>query len=202
MAGRQKENDSPDRTVRAKKSIGKISILICIFTAALVINGVFWIVDRNVMIHNAEEALSELKTRSSVQNIELSELITAAYSAGKADGGSDDVFVRSTALKKGTTEQSNKHGIVLENRKKLTLTGVEDVSDFNERKIVASTELGQLTITGHSLHISAFDPKTGELCVRGTIDSLVYSEKKKITARFMDSIRESLSTRLNPVATT
>jgi sporulation protein YabP len=161
MAGRQKEIDRPDRTVRAKKTFGTISILICIFVAALVIDGVFWITGRNLNIPDADEALSGLKT--------------AAYSAEKADGGSDD---------------SNKHGIVLENRKNMTLTGVEEVSDFDERKIVLVTELGQLTITGRSLRILYFKTDIGDLRVDGTIDSLVYADKKKNKIDIFGRIKE------------
>ena len=128
--------------------------------AALVINGVFWTVDRNVKIHIAEEALSELKTMSSIQNIELSEL--KAYPAENAVGG------WTMALQEGTTAQSNTHGIVLEDRKSMTLTGVKDVSDFNERKIVLMTEMGQLTITGRSLNIRHFILVTLNGCRRQT----------------------------------
>ena len=103
----------------------------------------------------------------------LSELKTAAYSAQKADGGS----VRNIALQKESTDQSNNHGIVLEDRKSMTLTGIKEVSSFNEQKIVASTETDQLTITGRSLHLANFDPKTGDMRVEGTIDSLVYEDK-------------------------
>ena len=106
------------------------------------------------------------------QNL-LSELKTAAYSAQKADGGS----VRNIAVQKESTEQSNNHGIVLDDRKSMTLTGIKEVSDFNEQKIVASTETDQLTITGRSLHLAKFDPKTGDMRVDGTIDSLVYEDK-------------------------
>lgn len=147
MAGKQKESDSRDRSVRTKKAIDTISIIICIFATALVINGLFWIVGQNVKIDNAEDALSGLKT--------------AAYSA------------------EGAEEQSNKHDIALEDRKNMKLTGVENVEDFTEQKIVVQTELGLLTITGRSLHIGGFDTKTGDMQVKGTIDSLVYSDKKK-----------------------
>ena len=180
MAGRQKEIYSPDRTVRAKKPIGKISILICIFMAALVISGVFWIVDLNVKIHIAEKALSELKT--------------AAYSAEKANGGSDDVFVRNMALQKEAIVQSNKHSIALENREHLTLTGIKEVADFNERKIVLLTEPGhQLTITGRSLKIIYFKTITGALRVDGIIDSLVYTDMIKSKERFWERLKETFA---------
>ena len=75
---------------------------------------------------------------------------TASYSAEMADG------VFNMALQKGPTEQSKKHDIVLEDRKNLTLTGVKDVSGFDEQKVILQTELGELTIKGGNLHINDF----------------------------------------------
>ena len=180
MVVRQNETDSPNRTARAKKSIGKISILIFIFVATLVIIGTFLIGDRNVKIHNAQDTLSALKT--------------AAYSAKKAEDNSNDVLVRNMAFQEMSTAQSNKHGIVLEDRKSMTLTGVKEVADFTETKIVVHTELGKLTITGRSLHIGKFDNKKGELHVKGTIDSLVYSDENKNTGGFLERFKESMRT--------
>lgn len=165
MAGRH----SPDRTVR--------KILICIFMVALFINGAFWIKDTK--IHNAEEALPELKT--------------AVYSAEKADRGSDDAFVRNMALRKWPTEQSSKHNIVLEDRKNMTLTGIVEISSFDERKIVLMTEQEQLTVTGNLLHICKFNTQTGEVRVEGRIDSLVYSDKENVKVRLRDKLRERLN---------
>ena len=162
MAGRQNEFDSPERSVRVKKPNAKISILICIFVAALVIAGVFLIINRNINIHNTEETLTELNA--------------AAFSAEKADSGSGRA-------------QGSKHGIVLDDRKSMTLTGVKNVSDFNEQKIVLQTELGQLTITGRSLKLTSFSPKTGDLRLDGTIDSLVYADENKNTDSFWERIK-------------
>lgn len=180
MAVRQNETDSPHKTVRAKKTIGTISILFFIFVATLVIIGAFRTGDRNVKIHHAQDALSGLKT--------------TAYSAMKADGGYDDAFVRNMAFQELSTAQSNKHGVVLEDRTSLTLTGVKEVADFTENKIVVQTELGQLTITGRSLHIGKFDTKTGEVHVAGTIDSLVYSNENKNTSGFFERFKKSIRT--------
>jgi cell division protein DivIC len=85
MAGKQKETDSPSKTVKAKKTIKKTSILIYIFVVALVIYVAILIVDQNVKIRNAKETLSELKTKISIQNIELSELKSVADSVEKKD---------------------------------------------------------------------------------------------------------------------
>ena len=189
MAGRQNKTDSPNRTVRAKKSIGTISILICVVVAALAVNGVIWTTGRNGRIRNAEEPLSELQSRASIPNIELSAVKTAAYSANTVDGGSDGVVIRSAELQDESAAQSNKHGVVLDNRENMTLTGVKDVSSFDETKIVLQTELGQLTITGRLLHILEFSPKTGDFRMHGTIDSLVYADANENRGNLMERLR-------------
>ncbi|MBR0413944.1 MAG: sporulation protein YabP [Clostridia bacterium] len=98
------------------------------------------------------------------------------------------------AFQEVSTAQSNQHGIVLEDRKSMTLTGVKEVADFSEQKIVVQTELGKLTITGSSLHIGKFDTKAGELRVAGTIDSLVYSNENKSIGNFLERFKDSFRT--------
>ena len=61
----------------------------------------------------------------------------------------------------------------------MTLTGIVEISSFDERKIVLMTEQDQLTVTGNLLHICKFNTQTGEVRLEGIIDSLVYSDKKK-----------------------
>ena len=45
------------------------------------------------------------------------------------------------------------HTLNMLNREKLSLTGVADVSGFDENVIVLVTSLGPLTVRGESLHI-------------------------------------------------
>lgn len=73
---------------------------------------------------------------------------------------------------------SKPHTLVLDNRKKLSLTGVEDVSGFNEELISAVTTLGTLIIRGSKLHISKLSLETGEVDVDGEINSLQYTQNK------------------------
>lgn len=68
------------------------------------------------------------------------------------------------------------HSIVLEDRKKLSVTGVTDVDSFDETAITAYTDYGELTISGTSLHIDRLSIEEGELCVEGNISSLVYTD--------------------------
>lgn len=71
------------------------------------------------------------------------------------------------------------HNLVLENRNVLSLTGVTDIDNFDERCIVLYTELGELTIQGRDLHINSMSVETGNLSVEGDIWSLVYGDKER-----------------------
>ena len=66
------------------------------------------------------------------------------------------------------------HNVIMENRGKLTVSGVEDVESFNEESVVLSTIQGMLTIDGSGLHINKLNVQTGELTVEGEISGLVY----------------------------
>ena len=68
-----------------------------------------------------------------------------------------------------------KHGLIMEDRKNLTLTGVKDVSGFDEQKVTLVTEMGELTVRGSELHINDFSNDSGELSLDGCIDTLSYS---------------------------
>ncbi len=68
------------------------------------------------------------------------------------------------------------HSLILENRKNLSLSGVKDVSVFDEQNVVLITEMGELSVKGTGLHIGKFSVETGELNLDGEIDSLVYSD--------------------------
>lgn len=66
--------------------------------------------------------------------------------------------------------------LILDNREKLSITGVNDVESFNEESIVAVTDLGVLIIRGSELHINKLNLDINELVVEGDILSLEYSD--------------------------
>ena len=55
------------------------------------------------------------------------------------------------------------HNVIVEDRKKLTLTGIKDVVSFDEETIVLEASLGRLVIKGSGLHILSFVTDTGDL---------------------------------------
>lgn len=68
------------------------------------------------------------------------------------------------------------HHVMLEERRHLTVSGVEDVERFDENTIVLRTSLGEMTISGEDLHIEKLSLDGGDLKVEGEIEALVYEE--------------------------
>ena len=73
-------------------------------------------------------------------------------------------------------EAPKSHALSMETRETLSLTGVDDVSGFDESAVVLSTALGALTVRGEDLHIDRIDLELGELELRGRIRELSYEE--------------------------
>ena len=71
---------------------------------------------------------------------------------------------------------ARQHALGMENREKLRLTGVSDVSGFDENLIVLLTDMGELSIRGEALHIEKIDLDAGVLELRGRICELSYEE--------------------------
>lgn len=77
--------------------------------------------------------------------------------------------------------------IILENREKLSVSGVLDVLSFDDQMIIVETELGLLTIKGENLKINKLNIDTSDITLDGRISCLSYSDSdsiKKNTARF------------------
>lgn len=73
------------------------------------------------------------------------------------------------------------HHLMLENRSRLSLTGVQDVNGFNEETVSVKTCDGTLLVRGEKLHIDKLNLDTGEVSVDGRVNSLQYigSNQKK-----------------------
>jgi len=67
--------------------------------------------------------------------------------------------------------------IILENREKLTISGVLDVLSFDDQIVIVETDLGLLTVKGENIRINKLSLDTTEIMVEGKISSLSYSEK-------------------------
>lgn len=81
--------------------------------------------------------------------------------------------------------------LVLENREKLSISGVLDVLSFDDQLVIVETELGLLNIKGENLRINKLSIDTSEVVIEGDIYSMVYSEKdtnKKGTTSLLGKI--------------
>ena len=72
----------------------------------------------------------------------------------------------------------SKHSVVIDDRAKMALTGVQEVSAFSDTSVSLKTSRGLLTIQGKGLNISKLNTDTGELNVSGEISLLKYSKDK------------------------
>ena len=69
------------------------------------------------------------------------------------------------------------HRVVLDQRRRLTISGGEEVESFDESSVVMSTNQGALLIHGSSLHIEKLSLDGGEVLVQGEVDALTYEEE-------------------------
>ena len=66
------------------------------------------------------------------------------------------------------------HLLTLDNRRVLTLTGVEDVPGFDEQTISIKLSDASLVVKGAGLHISKLNLESGDVVIDGTVSSLQY----------------------------
>ncbi|MDD2234333.1 MAG: sporulation protein YabP [Desulfitobacteriaceae bacterium] len=64
--------------------------------------------------------------------------------------------------------------LVMENREKLTLTGVRKVQSFDPKEIILDSGNGVLSVKGDQLGINQLDLEHGIVEIQGRIDSLNY----------------------------
>lgn len=75
-------------------------------------------------------------------------------------------------------ENSN-HNVNLEQRKNITVSGVKKVERFDKKEFLLNTNMGYLKIIGSELEIIKLDTKTGNISIKGKIDSLNYLDSNK-----------------------
>ena len=72
-----------------------------------------------------------------------------------------------------------KHNIILEERFKLSISGVTDVESFDENEISLYTTLGELSVKGKCLHVDEMSLESGNITISGDVKSLVYGDKDR-----------------------
>ncbi|HHV39324.1 MAG TPA: sporulation protein YabP [Tepidimicrobium sp.] len=67
--------------------------------------------------------------------------------------------------------------VLMEDRNRVTITGVENVDSFNENIIILKTIKGRMTIEGQELNVGNLNLDNGSVKISGVINGIVYSDK-------------------------
>ena len=73
-----------------------------------------------------------------------------------------------------------KHDVFIKSRKQLAMSGVVDVSSFDEHEILIQIGTQGASIEGEGLKIERFSAQSGELVVNGKINGIYYFNKEPI----------------------
>ncbi len=71
------------------------------------------------------------------------------------------------------------HSLHLNQRQKLTMTGVSEVISFDECTVIVQTALGLLEIQGQQLQLKNLSTEGGQIAVEGTVNSLRYEQPRR-----------------------
>ena len=68
------------------------------------------------------------------------------------------------------------HGITINERKNIIITGVKKIESFDDVEFFMETSMGNLTLKGQDLEIIKLDTYQGNVSIKGRLDRLSYSE--------------------------
>ncbi|MBU5257281.1 sporulation protein YabP [Tissierella praeacuta] len=78
--------------------------------------------------------------------------------------------------------------IMVEDREKMTVTGVEQVESFNDNTIILTTVKGGMTIKGEGLNIAKLNLDDGSVKIEGKINGVNYMNKEGTPKNIMGKI--------------
>ena len=82
-------------------------------------------------------------------------------------------------MKMDTVAAKKTHSVLLENKEKLTLSGVTDVEQFDPDHLTVQTDHGRLEIRGDNLQVTRLSLETGDMCAEGTVEAIAYTGIEK-----------------------
>ena len=75
-------------------------------------------------------------------------------------------------------EEFKPHGLCLEERERLCVTGVTEVVSFTDTAVVLNTNLGTLIVQWQNLKLELLSLEGGQTEVTGRVSALVYEENR------------------------
>ncbi len=70
--------------------------------------------------------------------------------------------------------QKISHNVIMEGRKRLSVSAVEEVGAFDEASVSLKTAMGTLCIKGQNLRINKLSVESGDVDIEGVINSCTY----------------------------
>lgn len=77
------------------------------------------------------------------------------------------------------------HNITLKDRSKLTISGIEHIYSFSDKRVEVRTSAGEMVIDGENLDMNKLSLDENVISVEGTINSIVYSKERKPQESFI-----------------
>lgn len=90
--------------------------------------------------------------------------------------------------KRSNKNMEKLHSVIMENRQRISVSGVEDVDSFDEERILLYTTMGLLEIRGTDMHISHLNVESGEISVEGMVDSMDYTDEDTKRMSFLQKL--------------
>ena len=75
-------------------------------------------------------------------------------------------------------KQRAPHQLILAERKRLAVSGIEQVDCFDENQVVLYTVMGRLEIRGENLHILDLSTEGGDFTLEGKVSALYYTDEE------------------------
>lgn len=93
-----------------------------------------------------------------------------------------------TIAEKENFRSNKQHNVIMEDRKKLVISGVLEVDSFEEDNILVKTSKGDLTIRGNNLKMESYVSDVGDLVINGDVYALVYINDSEQKSGFLSRL--------------
>lgn len=70
------------------------------------------------------------------------------------------------------------HSVHIDNRMRVSVTGVLDVASFNEQEVQLLTEAGPLNILGSGMHMNKLNLEDGQISIEGEVIAMDYAPEE------------------------
>jgi sporulation protein YabP len=73
------------------------------------------------------------------------------------------------------------HTITLVERKSIVISGVKKIENFDDEEFLIESTMGYIIVKGNGLELLKLDTLSGNVSIKGKINSIAYIEDKKPT---------------------